>query len=115
MRSEPEGIGAASKFFAAQMPDIVLATRRHLRRSGVAYVGIVCPHDGLGLRPVKVEQCLQRFKHVSVAQIPGGAASVVHDPVVTLGVRHQAGILHRIHKALAVMLGVVALFVENIL
>ena len=43
---------------------------------------------------------------MSVAQIPGGARTVIHDPVIAFGIGDEARVLHRIEEPFAVVLGV---------
>ena len=59
------------------------------------------------------QQRLQRLEHVGVAQVPRRARPVVHDAVVTLGVRNEARILHGIEDPLAVALRVCALLLQQ--
>ena len=96
------------------MTDIVLAAGEHFRRRGIANVGIVRPNDRLGLGPVKGEQGLQRLEHMAVAQIPGCAGAIIHDPIILLGVCDQPGILHGIHEPLTIAIGVRTALVQKI-
>ena len=68
--TEADGDHAIAEALAAEMADIVLATREHFSRCRVADVGIMGPHDGFACGAAKGEQILKRFEHVIVAQIP---------------------------------------------
>jgi hypothetical protein len=96
------------------MPEIVFAAGRHLGRCSVADVRIVSPNDRLAPGAIEGEQRLHGFEHVAVAQIPGCARAIVHDAIVTLGVGNEAGVLHRVHEALAVALRIIATLMQKI-
>ena len=107
MSSKTDEGGTPAKALPAQLADIQLATRRpHFGVAGVADVGVVRPDHDLRLGPARREDSFQRVEHVPVAQVPGFVRAVVHDPIVSLGVRDQSGILGCIKEGLAVVFGV---------
>ena len=69
--AEADGVACRPKLPSAQVSDVEFATFGHVRRRGIAHVGVVRPHDPLALRAVKPEKVSQSFEHVAVAQIPG--------------------------------------------
>ena len=64
--------------------------------------------------PVEGEQRLQRLEHMAVAQIPGCARAIIHDPIILLGICDQPGILHGIHEPLTVAFGIRAALMQEI-
>ena len=70
--------------------------RSHFRRARIADVRVVRPHDNarrLRARKMRVEG-FERFRHVTIAQIPRRHAATEHRPIVAFGVRHQPRILY---------------------
>src|SRR5256885_16694452 len=51
---------------------------------------------------------------MTVAQIPGGARAVIHDPVIALGVGDEASVLHGIQEPLSIVLGIGPLLPQEI-
>jgi hypothetical protein len=68
--AEPDQIGGVAVGGARKLADVELAARTHLRRRGIADMGVVLPHDRLGVGTAEREQHLQRLEHVLIAQIP---------------------------------------------
>ena len=67
------------------------AARCHGRGLRIADMRIVRPHHGLVVRCMVPQHCLQRFEHVTVAQVPGVVAAPIHRAVVLLGVIRLEG------------------------
>ena len=104
--AETYQIRVAAEFLATQVADIVLPARGHFSRGQIADMGIMRPHDRFAAVAVKRQQILQRREHVLVAQVPGCARTVIHNPIITLRVRNEARILYGVKEALAVARGI---------
>ena len=80
-----------------QLTEVELAPRAHLRRAGVADVGVVGPDDHLGRLAVARRGapagCVERVRHVAVAQVPGARVRRRTSPGSTPRRRHQPGVL----------------------
>jgi hypothetical protein len=99
---------------AAQMADVVLATRGHLGRRGIADVRVMLPDDKLGISATVGEDRSQRIEHVLVAQVPGQRRSVVHRAVVAFRAGHNARVLGGIEELVAVLRSVVEALREQV-
>src|SRR5467141_2768195 len=69
---------------------------------------VVSPDHDFGGRAEIVDQRLESFDHVLVADIPGGYAAPKHGSVVALGVLHQARILFSYEKFVGLPMAVAA-------
>ena len=56
-------------------------------------MGVVGPHDHLGVLAVELHQAQQGVEHVAVAQVPTVCSAVVHDAVVQLGISDEPRVL----------------------
>jgi hypothetical protein len=63
---------------------------------------------------MKIQQRLERFEHMSVAQIPGCARAVIHDPIVAFGIGDQARVLNSVEEPLSIVLGIGAALVHEV-
>ncbi len=81
---------------SGELPDVELAAASHRGRTRVADVGVVLPHDHLGVPELPVEVLDERVecgRHVPVAEVPGRDLGPVHLLVVLLGVTNEQRVL----------------------
>ena len=115
MGSKADRKRGIAQALAANLPDVVLATRgTHLGRAGIADVRIVGPNHNFGLWASKLQQALQRIEHVLVAKVPGLRAPVVHDPVVLFRGRHETSVGGCIKESIPVGRRVVELPLQKV-
>ena len=112
--TKADQIRLVTELLATELTNIVFAAGSHFGRSGVPDMRIVRPHDGLAVGAMKRQQVLQGFEHVTVAQIPRRARTVIHDPIIALRISHQTSILLGIEEPLAIVLGVGPTFCQEI-
>src|SRR3977135_507270 len=70
----------------------------HFRRASIAEMRVMSPDHDFSRGTEILDQRIESFKHVLVAEIPGGHATPKHGSVVALGVLHNARILFGYEK-----------------
>ncbi len=88
-----------------QLTHVHHAGAGHVGGPDIADVGVVLPHDGLGLGPVVVHQPIEGVGHVAVRDVPGLAVGADHAAVVALGAGDHLGVLAGIQGRLGVTVG----------
>src|SRR3546814_9002488 len=71
--------------------------------AGIADMAVVRPDDGLGLRPLRVQQLAERLEHMRVAQVPAFRRAMIHDPVIFLGILDEPGVGMGVEELVAVL------------
>src|SRR3546814_2519016 len=71
--------------------------------AGIAYMAVVRPDDGLGLRPLRVQQLAERLEHMRVAQVPAFRRAMIHDPVIFLGILDEPDVGMAVEELVAVL------------
>src|SRR5215218_8831370 len=97
MRAEANQGRFLAEALPAELTDVqLLSDHAHLGVAGVPDMRVVGPDHGLGSGAPRLEQVLESFEHVGVAQIPGLRAAIIHDAVVALSRGDQACVLRSV-------------------
>src|SRR6266513_2986950 len=95
MSGESDQHSILAKSLAYELAHVHFSIMTHLRRAGVAKVGIVRPDNRFGL-PATIEtrnQIFERLDHVPVAQVSRRSAPAEHRPVILFRILHPARVL----------------------
>ena len=63
---------------------------------------VMRPDDRLGVRPLGLEQMLERLEHIRVTQVSTLRAAIIHDPVIEVGRGDEPRVLRRVKKIVRV-------------
>src|SRR5207244_6460667 len=92
MSAESDQHSILAKSLAHELAHVHFSIMTHLRRAGVAKVGIVRPNNRFGLPATIVmrNQIFERLDHVPVSQVPRRSAPAEHPPVILFRILPQA-------------------------
>ena len=77
----------------ASCPTFTSPAVSHIGVAGIAHVGVVLPDNGLTFGAVELQQAVEGFGHVPVADVPGVELSANHSAVVPLTIQGYQGVL----------------------